>query len=181
MNTRLTLAFLGCLAVLSSGFARHHEKNPALTAMLNSYNGTNDKVLSLAEAIPEDKYDWHPAEGVRSVKQSVGHIVAANYFIGSMMGAELPEGLNPREVEQSITSKEKAIAGLRESSKFVREAMKGVPESEYDEETEVFGNTVPKFQLLVLVVNHSAEHLGQLIAYARSNDVTPPWSVKSDG
>ena len=35
--------------------------------------------------------------------------------------------------------------------------------------------------LLLILLSHSHEHLGQLIAYARSNDVTPPWSEPKEG
>ena len=81
MNTRFTVALLSCLAATTIGFAGHHEKNPTLKALLNSYNSANDKVVSLAEAIPEDKYDWRPAEGIRSVQQCVGHVQIAHQRI----------------------------------------------------------------------------------------------------
>jgi hypothetical protein len=31
------------------------------------------------------------------------------------------------------------------------------------------------------MVTHMHEHLGQMIAYARMNGVTPPWSTSSGG
>jgi hypothetical protein len=33
---------------------------------------------------------------------------------------------------------------------------------------------------MLIVVTHAHEHLGQAIAYARSNGITPPWSAKGD-
>jgi uncharacterized damage-inducible protein DinB len=34
--------------------------------------------------------------------------------------------------------------------------------------------------VLFLIANHMHEHLGQSIAYARTNGVVPPWSKKGD-
>jgi hypothetical protein len=31
---------------------------------------------------------------------------------------------------------------------------------------------------MMVLASHAHEHLGQAIAYARSNNVTPPWSAK---
>ena len=33
---------------------------------------------------------------------------------------------------------------------------------------------------MMIIATHAHEHLGQSIAYARSNGVVPPWSVKGD-
>ena len=41
---------------------------------------------------------------------------------------------------------------------------------------DFFGNEMSGLQILVLTATHLHEHLGQQIAYARSNDITPPWS-----
>jgi hypothetical protein len=40
----------------------------------------------------------------------------------------------------------------------------------------VFGSEMSGTDLWVLTATHLHEHLGQLIAYARSNNVVPPWS-----
>ncbi|MBA3341944.1 MAG: hypothetical protein H0T48_08910 [Gemmatimonadaceae bacterium] len=39
-----------------------------------------------------------------------------------------------------------------------------------------FGQDWSRQRAMILTVTHLHEHLGQLIAYARSNNVTPPWS-----
>jgi hypothetical protein len=41
-----------------------------------------------------------------------------------------------------------------------------------------FGQDWSRQKAMVLTVTHLHEHLGQSIAYARSNNVTPPWSTK---
>jgi len=44
------------------------------------------------------------------------------------------------------------------------------------EEIEFFGMTAPRARLALMAADHQHEHLGQLIAYARVNEIVPPWS-----
>jgi hypothetical protein len=43
-------------------------------------------------------------------------------------------------------------------------------------ETSLYGRRVGEWAVLLQLVTHMNEHLGQSIAYARMNDVVPPWS-----
>ena len=40
----------------------------------------------------------------------------------------------------------------------------------------MFGNATTHRGVLVTVLSHLHEHLGQSVAYARMNGVVPPWS-----
>jgi uncharacterized damage-inducible protein DinB len=44
------------------------------------------------------------------------------------------------------------------------------------EPTRLYGRELPRWGVLVQLVAHMNEHLGQSIAYARMNGVVPPWS-----
>jgi len=41
---------------------------------------------------------------------------------------------------------------------------------------KLFGRDMTKLGALMLILEDQHEHLGQSIAYARSNGVVPPWS-----
>jgi uncharacterized damage-inducible protein DinB len=41
---------------------------------------------------------------------------------------------------------------------------------------KLFGRDMTKLGALMLILEDQHEHLGQSIAYARSNSVVPPWS-----
>ena len=43
---------------------------------------------------------------------------------------------------------------------------------------DFFGQKMTKRAGLLVLASHSHEHLGQLIAYARSNNITPPWTAR---
>ena len=142
------------------------------TAFLNSFDGASDKVMQLADAFSEDQYSWRPAEGIRSVSEAMMHVAGANFFFAGALGSKPPEGINPRELE-SITSKKEAMKVLKISVEHVRKAVEKTSPDAMEDEVERFGN---KMGVVMLVGAHMNEHLGQLIAYARSADVTPPWS-----
>ncbi|MDH3710887.1 MAG: DinB family protein [Cyclobacteriaceae bacterium] len=135
------------------------------------------QIVSLAEEIPAELYDWRPAEGVRSVGEAILHTASANYFFGTMLGATIPEGIDPMSMEKSITGKENVIAALKESYAFIMEVGKNLPSENFlDEVTFPTGDKFNKRTCMMIIIAHAWEHTGQLIAYARSNNVVPPWS-----
>ncbi len=136
----------------------------------------SEKVIALAEAIPADHYDWSPAEGVRDVKGVIFHIAGANYFFPTFADVAMPEGIDPRNMANTVQGKEAIIEALRDSYAHMIESIKSVPDSKLEEMKDIFGQTMSVRSALLFAFGHCEEHMGQLIAYARSNDVTPPWS-----
>ena len=57
-------------------------------------------------------------------------------------------------------------------------AMAETPDAKLDDKVKFFGREITVRQLWIATVNHLHEHLGQSIAYARSNNAVPPWSKK---
>lgn len=140
-----------------------------------TYN--SQQILSLAQEIPADLYNWRPAEGVRSVGEAILHTASANYFFGTMLGASLPEGVDPMGMEKAVTGKENIIAALKDSYSFIMETGKNLPSENFlDEVSFPTGEKFSKRACMMIVIAHAWEHTGQLIAYARSNNIVPPWS-----
>jgi len=134
------------------------------------------RVLSLAEAMPADKYSWRPEEGVMSVEEVYTHIARYNfYYLESSLGIPAPDDVNMEDIE-SITGKENVVAILERSINHVKAAMKEMPVSKLQDETQMYGNTVNGQAVLMQLITHKSEHVGQSIAYARMNGIVPPWS-----
>lgn len=169
-------ALLLVVIMLFSAAAQDTKESAWVQDFLKVYGFAADKAASLAGAIPAEKYDWRPAEGVRSVKESILHVAGANYYFATLLGAAIPQGIDPRNLEKTIDSKEKAISTLKESVAHVQAAITNMKEAAYSEEVDFFGNKMTRRQVVMIVGDHAAEHLGQLIAYARMNGITPPWS-----
>ncbi|WP_282162962.1 DinB family protein [Ulvibacterium marinum] len=133
------------------------------------------QVISLAEAFSEEQYDWRPAEGIRSVGESLLHIAGANYYLASKLGFAPPEDVDMMNIEK-IKGKENVLAALKKSNEFILEKMTMVENDKLNEEVDFGFGKFSRLSGLLIVLEHNGEHKGQLIAYARSNDVTPPWS-----
>lgn len=143
--------------------------------LVNDINGLEEKIVGLAEAIPEDKYSWRPSEGVRSVSEALMHAAQANFFFPTTAGIDPPEGIAMGTLEQ-ITAKDEVVSTLKKSFDQIRKMVESTSAEAMGETKKVFGQDMTNAGVLHAAVSHSHEHLGQMIAYARSIGVTPPWS-----
>ena len=135
------------------------------------------RLVDLATAIPAEKYSWRPAPGVRSVSEVFMHVVGADYLLPSLIGSKLPDGFS-RDMEKTVTDKAKVIEWLKKGTENARAAGTGMSNADLDKKVTVkfLGGEVTQRRVLMIVETHMHEHLGQSIAYARSNGITPPWS-----
>lgn len=137
---------------------------------------TEKKLVSLAEAMPESKYSWRPAEGVRSVSELFMHEAGANVFFLTFVGVKPPAGFDPKG-EKTVTEKAKVVEALKASFAHVRQGVSGLSEDDMMKAGKFMGGKTQTYQsILFFMSDHMHEHLGQAIAYARMNGVTPPWS-----
>lgn len=133
------------------------------------------EIMSLAEAIPADKYTWRPEEGVRSVSEVLMHIAGSNYYLLSFAGIKTPDNAS-EDMGKDVTDKDKVIAALKSSFSDLYENLKKIDESTLENRVKMFGNDVSIRTVIFTEMGHLHEHLGQLIAYARVNGIVPPWS-----
>jgi len=135
-----------------------------------------DKFVRLAEAIPAEKYTWRPAPEVRSFAEVFLHVSAANYNAYKLVGTPPPTGLDVKGFEKSATDKTKVIAALEDSFAHARKAITAMPDADLDKSLDWFGGKNTERGILLFITRHTAEHLGQSIAYARFIGVVPPWT-----
>ena len=135
-----------------------------------------DKLTRLAEAIPAEKYTWRPAEDTRSFAEVFLHISAANYNLYKLVGTPPPSGIDVKSLEKSTTDKAKVIATLKDSFAHAKQAIKSMSDAGLEKSMDWFGGKNTERGILLFIVRHTAEHLGQLIAYARFSGIVPPWT-----
>jgi uncharacterized damage-inducible protein DinB len=177
MSSR-TLAVVSSLVLASSlGATVHAQQVPSspFQGWMGEFDHAARQLLALAEATPAEKFAWRPAPDVRSIAEVYMHVGVGNYRLLKQAGAETP--VDPKmgpEPEQAITDKAGVIAFLKESFEAVR---KGHSSADRQKKVSPFGlpETAAENVFLRLLV-HNHEHMGQAIAYARMNGITPPWS-----
>ena len=158
--------------------------SPFLADYLAEIDRVRGQIQALAEAMPQETHDWRPGEGVRSAGEVYLHMAFGNYLLPRVAGYAPPAELaDHREVaklqawDTSTTDKEEIAEILARSFDHLRATADGIPDAELEDTVEFFGQTPTKRQLLLIVLGHLHEHLGQSIAYARVNGVVPPWTA----
>ncbi len=155
-----------------------------LTDLMTDVTQVEKKMLDLAKALPADKYDWRPAEGVRSIGEVLLHISADNYLLPAMLGtpADASTGIKADDYKTAVAfenrklNRDAIIAELEKSFAHMKKSLSGTSEAKLGDKVSMFGQTFTVQQTWILATTHVHEHLGQMIAYARSNGVKPPWS-----
>ena len=170
---------LGLAAPASAQEAQARATAPAPTGFVAEFLADHarleDRFLSLAEAIPAERYAWRPAEGVRSVAEVLLHIAQVNLLSAQGAGVPLPEGL-PEDPTQ-VTDKGQIVKLLATSFGLTTGAARGLAAAGLDLDQPPPGSDQGSLRGAMVQLNtHAAEHLGQLVAYARVNGVVPPWS-----
>ena len=153
-------------------------------------------ILSMAEAFPADAYDWYPDPRARSVSEVFVHIATGNYLLLDLLGAPVPAELYPHlpavspdalaaserfsaflrtndELIASIREKAEVVALLQSSLAAVEAAFRQTDDLEREVNFAGEPSTVRRVYLRLLTHNH--EHMGQLTAYLRCNNIAPPW------
>ena len=130
------------------------------------------QIIALAEAIPAERYVWRPGPGVRSVSEVLMHTASGNYFFLQSMGLKAGGDL-PKNPEQSVTAKADVVRWLKASFGAVQE---NYPKIEKQKAVTFLGHDATCEGVLLRALAHANEHLGQMIAYARVNGISPPWS-----
>ena len=111
------------------------------------------------------------------------HIAADNYFMPALMGKETPKEIGitkdyktAAEWEKKPLDKAAVMSELTKSFAFLKSSLTSTTAAQLDTPLEVFGQKSTTRGLWMSTATHLHEHLGQLIAYAPTNKVTPPWS-----
>src|SRR5258706_260415 len=145
-------------------------------AFFSQLDEVEKKIVDLADAMPAEKYSWRPMEGVRSVSEVYMHIAGANYLLPTFIGAKSPEGLD-RDMEKKVTEKPKVVEFLKQSFAHIRKVVTDTPESDLTKPAKFFGEETTVLGVIMNAALHMHEHLGQSIAYARMNQIVPPWTA----
>jgi len=181
--TMLLVAAAGMLTSAPPAPAQSIDVSGLRADMIADISTLESKYVSLAEAMPAATYDWSPMEGVRSVGEVFCHMAGANFGIPRYFGVDAPAEAATLEskcdTDDLESLKTGAIESLRKSFVFAKQAIADVPDANLDDATKLFGRDTTKRAAMLLYVTHMHEHLGQSVAYARSNGVVPPWSTGS--
>ena len=137
------------------------------------------KFVDLANAVPADKLTWRPSADSRSFAEVLLHVAGERYGILSLMGAELPAGLDRKGFEKSTTDRARIVEELNKSWEFAQKTIQGMSNADFAKLLPKLGPQANAGDVVYILVADAHEHLGQSVAYARENGVVPPWTVEA--
>lgn len=137
-----------------------------MAKLIERWQASNQKLAALAEEFPESKYDYKPADGVRSCAEVLRHVAYWNQFVAdSVRGKKADDTANELPSSQ-YPNKARIIEALNKTTADVTSALN-------DHRGEIDPSTA---ELVVSFIAHTCEHYGQLVVYARLLGVLPPSS-----
>jgi hypothetical protein len=142
------------------------------------------EVVSLAEAMPADKYDFAPSagefKGVRTFSQQMTHIAWVTYAVAAAaLGEKNPSEDGPGENgPASIKGKDAVVKYLKDAFAYAHKAAGNLTAANaMDLVPSPFGDgKSTRLSMVSIVTWHSFDHYGQSVVYARMNGVVPPAS-----
>ena len=144
---------------------------------MHHFRQSTRKIMSLAEAMPEDLYTWSPGPGIMPVGQVYMHIARYNYFYPeTALGIPAPSDIDVPNLE-SITDKAKVTKLLRQSVEHVRQHVSRMTTEDLTRTTTLYRRQIAGWAVLFQLLAHMNEHVGQSVSYARTNGIVPPWSM----
>jgi hypothetical protein len=135
------------------------------------------KFIGLAQAFPADKYTWRPMDGVRSVSEVLMLIASEGYgFAPTGLGGKA--GLTREEMAplSKVTDKAQVIDHLTKGFAHAKKEIESIDPATLTGKRRVMGQDRALPDIVMAIGGDMHEHLGQLIAYARTNHIVPPWS-----
>lgn len=143
------------------------QQKEALKALLiGRWAQTSRKVAEIAEAIPVDEFESRPLAGVRSCGEVLRHLAFWNQYVADTLNGKEADDVGNELPGATYSTKASVLEALKRSSDDVATGL-GEHEASVDLKTT---------DLIMTFVEHTSEHYGQLVVYARLLGITPPTS-----
>ena len=194
MKTRTT-CFLLILLITTLGFAQGAPQQPAapaaapppptVAAVLDrQLTGLEKQFVPLAEAMPEDKWDYRPTTGeykdVMTFSQMVKHVASANFFNYARILGEKPPADKNESGPAALKTRAEILQYLKDSLAMGHRALATITaENAVQPLPNPSGKGTPtRLALAIGPAGHAFDHYGQLVEYLRLNSIIPPASRK---
>ena len=147
---------------------------------------TEREVVSLVEAMPADKFNFAPKNGafdtVRTFAQQAKHIAfVIDQVSAAMLGEKNPSGGGADENgPANLTKKEDIVKYVKDAFAYAHKAMATLTnENLMGEITDPFDpkGKSTRAASAGIIFWHTFDHYGQMVVYARMNDIIPPASM----
>ena len=147
-------------------------------AVLEQWNDVGRKLISIAEDLPEDKYDYKPNPDSRTFRAVLLHASASMYYFTDFALGQKPRYPDdPKPADLKINSKADLVTFVKKCVQDGADAIKTKGDKGLNEAVNDGGAHLDRlYDLAYALIEHSGEHYGNLVVYYRNNGTVPPES-----
>jgi hypothetical protein len=170
--------------------AEMSKKETVASAFLRGFAFQEYQVRSAAEAMPEEKYGYRPAEGkfknekpefgpaeVRTFAEQVKHVACANFAFAAELDGQKPPDACDKGGSSPAKTKKELLIYLQDSFVAARKSLSAMSaKSMFDPIEGPYAGPNTRLGLATVILWHAADHYGQMILYLRLNGIVPPAS-----
>ena len=140
-------------------------KSPS-AALLEAWNDVGNRLITMAQDWPEDKYTYKLTPETRTFQQVILHIAGSNYdLLNHVSGAKMGEAAN-----------DPAVASYKTKAETVAYLQKSVADGSALIQKQGDAGVLAHLDYWIGYTEHMGEHYGLLVAYYRASGLVPPES-----
>jgi uncharacterized damage-inducible protein DinB len=154
--------------------------------LARAFRTVRANTIQIAEEIPEDKYGFRPAEGTRTVAETLAHLVTATGWPQHLHGKRLPAltfELFSGHMQQAaaaaakLTTKAQLVDALRAEGDQFAAFLESLPDEALGEQVQYPAGMQPpqksRFEMLLSAKEHEMHHRAQLMVVERMLGIVP--------
>ncbi|OFW05327.1 MAG: hypothetical protein A3G20_00530 [Acidobacteria bacterium RIFCSPLOWO2_12_FULL_59_11] len=167
--TKRRLVLIGIIAAM--GVRVGVAADPITEELRRHWEATRNQIVRIAEAIPENKYDYRPTPEVRSFREQLLHLIGENYMYMGMAGG----GNATAPQTENLKTREEILKALSESYDYGTKVLAGLNDQKAVETVTGFrGQQMLRLGVVITNIKDNHEHYGNLVTYLRLNGIVPP-------
>jgi uncharacterized damage-inducible protein DinB len=164
----LFLAAAGLAAVPASAAEGFVEELKA------QWESSRRQLVAVAEAVPQDKYNYRPTPEVRTFREIIVHVAGENLSWMEIVGGVPQPGEHTRF--EHLTAREDVLQAVTEYFDYGTKVLAGMTDQEAMGTVIQRNRPTPRWVIVVQAIGHSKEHYGNMVTYLRLNGMVPPSS-----
>ena len=142
-----------------------------VSTFIQKWENSKDYLVAVAQAMPEDQYDYKPSSREMSFREQLFHIqdnmnsLSTTHFSGQKyVKKEAVKGLSKAQIIQEIKT------SFDTAKTFVQKTK----DEELSQKVAFFAGPKSKLQILNLMQDHVTHHRAQILVYLNLNQIQPP-------
>ena len=142
-----------------------------IATFIEKWENSKDYLVAVAEAMPEDNYDYKPSAREMSFREQLFHIqdnmnwLSTTHFSGQKY---------VKKEAGKVLSKAQIIQEIKTSFDAAKTFVKKTKEAELSDKVDFFAGPKSKLQIVNLMQDHVTHHRAQILVYLNLNQIQPP-------